>query len=621
MAYYVCKGAKLKCSMGDSESELAVIPGNGEFSGGKEMANIMDFQPLVNIMPFGQCQSLANPMVAAATAANFGKLQPMPCIPAIVDPWKPGKIDFPVRGQPALMNDCKLLCMWAGEIEIIDDKQKNKNRTTKVSSDGQNDTDITTEVSDDEQNDTDITTGSDPIPTEEIEKKPKCVVHFRPFRLWKGEYGFDWIREKDEGVLIFPNWLSGNNYDSTEVLGKHTNDECTEKEEKKDCPWRNQCFSISRTSKICCYINWFGTKFQSDKYAPSNGSMYKNLQKYFENLYIQGQEYRVPVLTIMPDDEITINMRIEIKDNALKKPLYWSLWGYDYNEDVNDFLEYDNSLMEPDLSVINTKQEIDFTLRCFKTFREDKYLSVYTDNPRENKDARLCGKLRILANDPSHHRILKIVFIRVITDIGNGPRDGTIIELDEKKIMENIFKQGYVFIEKHVGDYPKVTLDLSTGAKQKAFIESCVDPNSKKPHTVKKPGLLNYLNKELKEQFGNYYENYIKVYSIKEICPGIGGFAENESESAVFFMKSKGDTIAHELLHVIGLAHTFNAPEAAGSYKAPLTYKAQITDNIMDYSNLKLIMDYSDLKFIKKISTFYWQWEIMNTKISKKLYK
>ncbi len=121
MAKYVCKGAKLKCMWGSDESDLNVVqPVNSVKSGDNFMANIMDYKPMMNIMPFGQCKSMANPVVAAATAANYGKLQEMPCIPNIVAPWVPGNPTVLIKGQPALMDDCKLTCMWAGMIEIKD---------------------------------------------------------------------------------------------------------------------------------------------------------------------------------------------------------------------------------------------------------------------------------------------------------------------------------------------------------------------------------------------------------------------------------------------------------------------------------------------------------------------
>ena len=90
---------------------------------GMPMGNISDFKPLINIAPFGLCQSLANPVVASATAANLGRLQPMPCIPNTTMPWFPGKPDTLVKGQPALLKSCKCVCMWAGMITITDDGQ------------------------------------------------------------------------------------------------------------------------------------------------------------------------------------------------------------------------------------------------------------------------------------------------------------------------------------------------------------------------------------------------------------------------------------------------------------------------------------------------------------------
>ena len=126
----------MKCSMGDSTADLQVLPDRRVQLDGQEMANIMDNKPMVNIQPFGQCQSMANPTVAAATAANYGKLQPMPCIPNIPGPWMPGETGVLIKGNPALLDDCKLQCMWAGIIEINKDGQTGSDDAASVDSRG-----------------------------------------------------------------------------------------------------------------------------------------------------------------------------------------------------------------------------------------------------------------------------------------------------------------------------------------------------------------------------------------------------------------------------------------------------------------------------------------------------
>jgi len=77
----------------------------------------MDFAPMVNIMPFGMCRSMANPQVASATSAAMGVLTPMPCIPNIVAPWTPGGQDL-ISFMPALLDNCKCMCLWAGQISV-----------------------------------------------------------------------------------------------------------------------------------------------------------------------------------------------------------------------------------------------------------------------------------------------------------------------------------------------------------------------------------------------------------------------------------------------------------------------------------------------------------------------
>jgi hypothetical protein len=117
MAMQVCSGAVLKCSFGIAPSSFMVLPQNRVFTG-TPAANILDNKPLVNVMPFGMCMSPANPAVASATAAALGVLTPMPCIPVTPAPWVPGVPNVQIADTPTLDNNCKLMCTWAGVIQI-----------------------------------------------------------------------------------------------------------------------------------------------------------------------------------------------------------------------------------------------------------------------------------------------------------------------------------------------------------------------------------------------------------------------------------------------------------------------------------------------------------------------
>ena len=108
----------MQCSFGLAPSSLVVLPTNMTYTDQVPDANIMDHVPMVNIMPFGMCTSLANPTVAAATAAAMGVLTPMPCIPNTPAPWIPGAPTVVLGNAPALDNISKLMCAWAGVIQF-----------------------------------------------------------------------------------------------------------------------------------------------------------------------------------------------------------------------------------------------------------------------------------------------------------------------------------------------------------------------------------------------------------------------------------------------------------------------------------------------------------------------
>jgi len=118
MPMLVVAGAIIQCSFGVAPAVLAVLPVNRTNAGGPPAANILDHQPMVNIPTFGLCSSLANPTVAAATAAALGVLTPMPCVPCTAAPWAPGSPTALIGNMPALNSISKCMCNWGGVIQV-----------------------------------------------------------------------------------------------------------------------------------------------------------------------------------------------------------------------------------------------------------------------------------------------------------------------------------------------------------------------------------------------------------------------------------------------------------------------------------------------------------------------
>ncbi|WP_445681242.1 DUF4280 domain-containing protein [Radicibacter daui] len=118
MGNCVCMGAVTQCSFGVAPSSLMVLPANMCMTVNMPAANIMDNKPMMNVMPFGMCQSLANPMVAAATAAALGVLTPMPCIPMTTAPWIVGAPTVLLANMPILNDSSQLMCNWGGVIKV-----------------------------------------------------------------------------------------------------------------------------------------------------------------------------------------------------------------------------------------------------------------------------------------------------------------------------------------------------------------------------------------------------------------------------------------------------------------------------------------------------------------------
>lgn len=118
MPALVVNGAMLQCMFGMAPATLIVPPISMVSAGGMPAATIMDSVPMENIPTFGMCMTPSNPEVAAATAAAFGVLTPMPCIPATGTPWTPGAITVSIGGLTALDETSMCMCSYGGTIMI-----------------------------------------------------------------------------------------------------------------------------------------------------------------------------------------------------------------------------------------------------------------------------------------------------------------------------------------------------------------------------------------------------------------------------------------------------------------------------------------------------------------------
>lgn len=127
---YVCTGATLKCTQGTSCPKLKATPKSVSLTG-EDQANIADYVSMKNIPSFGRCRSLGYPPTASATAANHGKLTPMPCVPGTCPKWKAIDKDSLICGEPALLEPATLKCMYGGTISIV-----NPGQTLEIKSQG-----------------------------------------------------------------------------------------------------------------------------------------------------------------------------------------------------------------------------------------------------------------------------------------------------------------------------------------------------------------------------------------------------------------------------------------------------------------------------------------------------
>ncbi|MFK7050956.1 hypothetical protein FLACOL_02463 [Flavobacterium columnare] len=395
------------------------------------------------------------------------------------------------------------------------------------------------------------------------EIKPKCLVYFRPHDNYDGEFGFDWLRTGDtkkKGDTWFGN-IMGKYYESDNVtIFKDTNHWNTNF--KKD---------LRMYDRLLRDYTLFNIPWK---------------QKKGKNAFI----YPTPIITLLEGKTATFNLKIEIEELPKKLTLEFK------EKEATKHLSLNVQQISGLSKGKHTKSNF-LKITCNKAF--DTMQTLYV-----KADGEICGALKIHPNTPKFQKKINVVFVKVKTDINGFEVRGKMTNGGDvffKKCLNQALVIPNLVIETQ--DLDCTGNLLWNTFKNKFCTYGQINKNKKGYRVTKDSGLRSYLEQKLKDQFGNKYKGYYTVFFIGEKADW-NGFSYFNSTFGVYFDGHNRGTLAHELMHAMTLAHTFDGLSASAKF----TYQARTTDNIMDYSHQ--LTPPIDRKVI-----YHWQWKVLNSKI------
>lgn len=440
-----------------------------------------------------------------------------------------------------------------------------------------------------------------------------CIVDFRPDNNFDLSYGFDWFREGDFGDNAFERNLV---FAKTNTLKKGS----------------NRFYEILTKEEA---LKALSQKEYKDSY-PIVGSD-KKYHVPILNIYSQGALHSFADL---PSDRRPVNvakLSILVTINKKISKLYFTY-------DKSLFTLSNETLQESEPTAKRWSHDSYLTITCKDSsegFTSAQYITAWA-TVDDNTPPILAGQLKISPNAPQFRKKHKVLVLRVKTNIRGKELSGEY----EATEINNIYKFLYqAFVEVELTEYEgmfDLTDDVNfkirhNGKKEvygKYIFQKDKDPLYGQSSDDLNDGgiyqdymengartIYSYLRKKFLNRPGNdVYKDHTILYvfgdnsyqySIQKVTTTEGeviegpvytaGQTENfGSQNVIIFWGTSGTmTMAHELLHSMGLYHTFHhRPEGNNKY----SFLQGSTDNIMDYDNMPK-------------HTYSWQWKIINEKL------
>jgi hypothetical protein len=446
----------------------------------------------------------------------------------------------------------------------------------------------------------------------------KCIVHFRPKSSWKGEFGFDWFRIGDTDFDGDTNYetLIGQYYDKTltdSTTARNTNGNIWTKNFKAD----PQPAAFSQFDQI-------------DELKRTYGIFTYSLEKDSTGDAITKQYYK-PVIALLPTEadpknlgkfietgkaKLELHLEFEKKDGTVVKPnkLVLEMDGV-LMDDKHPLVSLDKHTIEKgDLA-----KKIDVEITSKTAFTADKEIKVWaiTMDNAGNQTAKLqAGVLKMIA--PAKKITKNIVVVLVKTEGGTG--NPASLDIFTRNLKQAFIKTNITIEGVKGGRLGKIEIDLSIPSNNlhnTNFDTACNVDKTSRFHNIRSKTQLDYLLvKTLERDYNGQFDNHFKLFFLANAIDLVlnengepqeytAGYSNPNSDYGVMFFGHDKYTIAHECLHGLGLPHSF--------FGDSFLYKAQKTDNIMDYSHLPIDKATGlPNSPIDRIASWYWQWQIIN---------
>jgi len=439
-----------------------------------------------------------------------------------------------------------------------------------------------------------VGTGAAKVEKGKNDKKPipKCIVYFRPETSYKGEFGFDWLRVKDNGLAAEPDYES--------IIESGYKDGST------DYTKPEAYNALKREYKKIPFIMGFNTY-----YIP-----YLNL---FSKTYSDTVN-----ITPKPSYEAKLKVLVEIKDADVDEIKF------EFNKSIfsiNDKEEF--SLPDKNICPLKISTTIKITCKKDITTDADGEILVYAypkgskskPETEQKAERKLAGKLIVGKNDAANRKEAKFVFVCVKTNItGSSIITGQFTQ-DERDQLRSVLYQVLVRPLIWVGKkYWKglreqdIILDITNDVNFKRG-GKYINARGKLNEDADGGSMFSYLRDKFKNDTANsFYKDCFPVFAIgAENYDGALGQVEGIGvKNLVLFNGRDSQTIGHEALHGFGLWHTHRErsgepiiQQANKKYVFPHGHSDpnNATDNVMSYRQNNMI------------TTWNWQWKIIRKNV------